>query len=371
MGASQSRSHLKAISDDFQTNITGRVSRPTSPNNNGSTSKSRIAHSSTRPESPAPLDNHGYLNGSNRSPSRTGHSSSFVVGQGTSNHQSSSQRIPSRSGRQSPASSAPSHDTGMPASLGSTRSHLRRTSDAVWSADYIPPPAALATDRMSASTEASVGKDKVIEKPPLSHWHKKMRPSSTGQNSSAAVFSQSLPRPTASRAIPSAADEQVEIINRRDITAKARISFFDPANQAALDRLIAGAGEAVTVGGQARTSVEGGDEEESAQAMLNNVEEMLESFEWATDDLMGRKSGAKGTADLIEARLLSELTALDKANIHSFLESDDRIGMVVKFLDDSIEEIDRMDSLVQSYKIHLNVRSNSCTFGFLIKVFRL
>lgn len=148
-------------------------------------------------------------------------------------------------------------------------------------------------------------------------------------------------------------------MNRRDITANARISFYDPANQAALDRLIAGAGEVGTVGGPNGTLGDAEDEDESAQAMLNSVEEMLEGFEWATDDLIGRKNGAKGTADLIEARLLSELTALDRANIHSFLESDDRIGVVVQFLDDSIAEIDRMESLVQSYKIHLNVSVSS------------
>lgn len=44
-----------------------------------------------------------------------------------------------------------------------------------------------------------------------------------------------------------------------------------------------------------------------------------------------------------------------QANIHSFLESDDRINIVVKFLDEAISELDNMDSLVSSYKIHLNV----------------
>lgn len=44
-----------------------------------------------------------------------------------------------------------------------------------------------------------------------------------------------------------------------------------------------------------------------------------------------------------------------KANIHSFLESDDRVNIVVKFLDEAIGQLDNMDSLVSSYKIHLNV----------------
>ncbi len=58
---------------------------------------------------------------------------------------------------------------------------------------------------------------------------------------------------------------------------------------------------------------EGGSEgevgEETAQAMLASVEEMLEGYEWASGELfaMGR-----GTADQIQARLLNELTALEK-----------------------------------------------------------
>ena len=48
-----------------------------------------------------------------------------------------------------------------------------------------------------------------------------------------------------------------------------------------------------------------------------------------------------------------------QANIHSFIESDDRIGTVLKFLDDAINELDTMESVVSSYKIHLNVRDDA------------
>ena len=48
-----------------------------------------------------------------------------------------------------------------------------------------------------------------------------------------------------------------------------------------------------------------------------------------------------------------------QANIHSFIESDDRIGTVLKFLDDAINELDTMESVVSSYKIHLNVGDDS------------
>ncbi|KAF8917639.1 exocyst complex component Sec3-domain-containing protein [Mucidula mucida] len=121
----------------------------------------------------------------------------------------------------------------------------------------------------------------------------------------------------------------------------ARISYFDPANQAMIDRLIGGANDA-----------EAG-EEENTQATMANVEEMIEGYEWASEDVFGRKT-ARGAAELIEARLLDELMALEKANIHSFLESDDRIGVVLKFMDEAITELDNMGSLVSSYKIHLN-----------------
>lgn len=88
----------------------------------------------------------------------------------------------------------------------------------------------------------------------------------------------------------------------------ARVSFFDPANQAALDRLLSGdmavrdekedEGEDAPVG------------EETAQAMLASVEEMLEGYELARGDLLG--STGRGTTDQIEARLLDELMALEK-----------------------------------------------------------
>ena len=80
-----------------------------------------------------------------------------------------------------------------------------------------------------------------------------------------------------------------------------RISFFDHANQATVDRLLAEGAE----------DLEGEGEDESAQATLANVEEMIEGYEYATDDVIGRKT-SRGAADLIQARLLEELAALDK-----------------------------------------------------------
>lgn len=41
--------------------------------------------------------------------------------------------------------------------------------------------------------------------------------------------------------------------------------------------------------------------------------------------------------------------------MHSFIESDDRIHVVLKYLDEAMSELNGMDSVVSSYKIHLNV----------------
>ncbi|PPQ64521.1 hypothetical protein CVT26_002060 [Gymnopilus dilepis] len=138
-------------------------------------------------------------------------------------------------------------------------------------------------------------------------------------------------------------------VSRRD--QNARISYFDPSNQALLDRLILGA--------DTQTDIDG--EEENAQATLANVEEMIEGYEWASDDVIGRKM-TKGAVDLIEARLLDELMALEKANIHSFLESDDRVAVVMKYMDDALAELDTLDGLISTYKIHLNAVSEDISF---------
>lgn len=90
----------------------------------------------------------------------------------------------------------------------------------------------------------------------------------------------------------------------------ARVSFFDPANQATLNRLLSGD---VVIHDDADGDGVGSDigEDESAQATLDSMEEMLEGYEWASDDFMGRTS-VTGAADRIEARLLDELMALEK-----------------------------------------------------------
>ncbi|KZT30718.1 hypothetical protein NEOLEDRAFT_1126325 [Neolentinus lepideus HHB14362 ss-1] len=158
---------------------------------------------------------------------------------------------------------------------------------------------------------------------------------------------------------PSESQQNGQYQQRRD--HNARISFFDPANQAALDRLLS-AGETLpntSSSGQEGAPVE--TEEETAQATMANVEEMLEGYEWASEDIMGRQR-VRSAADQIEAKLSSELTALDNANIHSYIESDDRVAFVIKYLEEAIAELDNMDTLVSSYKIHLNTVSDDISY---------
>lgn len=96
---------------------------------------------------------------------------------------------------------------------------------------------------------------------------------------------------------PNVPPEQAQL--RRD--QNARMSFFDPANQSALDRLI--------FRGVGTSDPDG--EEETTQDILASVEEMLEGYEWASDDILGR-TRSKGAVDQIAARLLDELMALEK-----------------------------------------------------------
>ena len=92
-----------------------------------------------------------------------------------------------------------------------------------------------------------------------------------------------------------------------------RVSFYDPPNQATLNRVLSGDAvlhEAVDEEGEGAREVK----DESARATLESVEEMLEGYEWASDDILGRRA-LTGTVEQIEARLLDELMALDKARM--------------------------------------------------------
>jgi hypothetical protein len=94
---------------------------------------------------------------------------------------------------------------------------------------------------------------------------------------------------------------------KRDMNA--RVSHFDPANQSTADRLLA----STSAPGVASVI----NDDTGAESTMANVEEMLEGFEWgAAGTSNGMSSSAnqrgRGAADQIEARLLDELSALEK-----------------------------------------------------------
>ncbi|KAJ9110665.1 hypothetical protein QFC19_001494 [Naganishia cerealis] len=97
---------------------------------------------------------------------------------------------------------------------------------------------------------------------------------------------------------------------------------------------------------------------------LANVEELLEGFDWGTINLPGGRgepTGASAT-EVFERRLLDELNALQAANIHAFLESDDRIAAVLNGIDQTLLELDSMDANITAYKMHLSSVSDDIAY---------
>ena len=103
------------------------------------------------------------------------------------------------------------------------------------------------------------------------------------------------------------------------------------------------------------------DQDAAEDALLDNVEQQLEGFDWtATVSVSGGLK--KGSADATESRLLEELAALDSANIHAFLESDDRIAQVLGHIDEAINELDDLDMQITGYKMQLNAVADDISF---------
>ncbi|KAM3589562.1 hypothetical protein VKS41_000421 [Umbelopsis sp. WA50703] len=80
------------------------------------------------------------------------------------------------------------------------------------------------------------------------------------------------------------------------------------------------------------------------QTSLMNVEEMLTDFNWK----------ASGNAAALEKRLLGELQALEAANVHAIIESDERVNTVVNHIDKALEELESMENWLLLYAAELN-----------------
>ncbi|KAL4211949.1 exocyst complex component Sec3-domain-containing protein [Rhizopus microsporus] len=80
------------------------------------------------------------------------------------------------------------------------------------------------------------------------------------------------------------------------------------------------------------------------RAFLMNVEELLTDFNWK----------ANGSAAVLEKQLLGELHALEAANVHAVIQSDERVRSIVDHIDKSLAELDSMESWLSLYAAELN-----------------
>lgn len=151
-----------------------------------------------------------------------------------------------------------------------------------------------------------------------------------------------------------------------------RPSFVPPPTTTPYSRdLLLGGGsfsQAEALLGDDNTDQDGTDLEDATMA---NVEEILDGFDWGADSYHHGQSrsqaGFKGgmtsqlaETETIESRLMDESNALEAANIHAFLESDDRIKLVLNGIDEAVKEMDKMDVMLGGWKLQLGV---SATIG--------
>ncbi|EFP78831.2 hypothetical protein PGT21_032207 [Puccinia graminis f. sp. tritici] len=85
--------------------------------------------------------------------------------------------------------------------------------------------------------------------------------------------------------------------------------------------------------------------------VLSNVEEILEGFQWRAIS----SNGPAESVNQIEDQLMTELKALELAEIHAIIENDDRVGTIVTHLDESLAELDKMEALLSLYRTQLNM----------------
>ncbi|KAJ3159822.1 Exocyst complex component 1 [Geranomyces michiganensis] len=75
------------------------------------------------------------------------------------------------------------------------------------------------------------------------------------------------------------------------------------------------------------------------EAPAVNLDEVLETFNWHVS----------GDAAALEARLLTELHALEAANVHAIISSEEQANMVVNQLDQAILHLDQIDEWISHY----------------------
>jgi len=95
-----------------------------------------------------------------------------------------------------------------------------------------------------------------------------------------------------------------------------RASFHPPPLTTAFSREVLLTSKTGALPGAAGMTVE--DDTEGPDAIMNSVEDMLESFDWTVSNGGIDNGRKKGSADAIESRLLDELSALDSVSYHSW-----------------------------------------------------
>jgi hypothetical protein len=96
-----------------------------------------------------------------------------------------------------------------------------------------------------------------------------------------------------------------------------RASFHPPPLTTAFSREVLLTSKTGALPGAAGMTVE--DDTEGPDAIMNSVEDMLESFDWTVSNGAIDNGRKKGSADAIESRLLDELSALDSVSSLFFI----------------------------------------------------
>jgi len=100
-----------------------------------------------------------------------------------------------------------------------------------------------------------------------------------------------------------------------------------------------------------KISKQSGDTDIDIPDVLSNVEEILEGFQWRPISF----DGAIESVNQIEEQLMTELKALELAEIHAIIENDNRVGTIVTHLDETLAELDKMEVLLSIYRTQLNM----------------
>ncbi|ODQ53339.1 hypothetical protein SAICODRAFT_7063 [Saitoella complicata NRRL Y-17804] len=92
--------------------------------------------------------------------------------------------------------------------------------------------------------------------------------------------------------------------------------------------------------------------ENNATDGLNEVEKVLEDFDWT----------ALGNADRLEETLRDELAAIEAANNHAIVEGDERMSDLLAKIDKSVLECENMDAMLTLYAFELNTLADDIAY---------